>query len=170
MDCSTVLVYCDMNGINCGGKGGWTRVDVNMPQLRGGMTRVPHHTCTSITICDAIDCNWGTVRYVCRTSSGHNLVLHLYLRTRIRATARILSKTTRLHVTLTHCTPACTTCSLGMCNKAPLIMAHLIYILLSKNSRHAVMIMFRRWPSLMYKKSHHQHTNSLIVRQSGVRG
>ena len=37
VNCSVVLVYCDMEGTNCGGEGGWTRVTyINMTQ--GGAT------------------------------------------------------------------------------------------------------------------------------------
>ena len=107
--------------------------------------------------CNAIPCQHATtLRYICTCPQE----LELQHDTQLNY----------MSCSLTHCTPVCTTCSLGMCNKAPIIMAHLIYILLSKNIRHAVMIMFRRWPSLMYKKSRHQHMNSLIVRQSSVRG
>ena len=61
---SYVQVYCDMEGTNCGGKGGWTRVGyVNMTQAGAtcpqGLTQ---RTVSGLTVCgrNRLDCD-GTV-------------------------------------------------------------------------------------------------------------
>ena len=71
-NCTLVNVYCDMEGINCGGEGGWTRVAfVNMSQPNAtcptGLTQIQE---SNLTLCSRNDTN--LVQSAVFTSLGLN--------------------------------------------------------------------------------------------------